>query len=692
MIGMLRFQDTELEAGNAPRRRVGHVSLPSSQGLEGRTPRWRSVGQTADWRMGRSLLLAVLMCLVTLGVAPGVVCAQTASDPNAPAAQPADANSLGQVETSVQKQLEDSLAELSNLREKIAEEKIPLGRQLRDLEDQLIEVRREYQQTTRLLDSRTLDLSNLRTEIEGRKQERTYLSNLLGEYVRGFETRLHIAEVQRYKEPLEAAKLALESSDLSDSEVYQAQAELVTVSLDRLYDALGGTRFEGSAVDPSGLVKPGTFVLIGPAALFRSQDGESVGTAEQRLGSLEPTVIAFESPSLTESAAETVESGAGRFPLDPTLGNAHKIEATKQTLVEHISKGGPVMIPILGLAAAAMLVALFKWVELARLRMPSDKRIQELVESVAAHDDEKAATQAAAMGGPTGEMLSTGVAHIQEPPALIEEVMYEKILTAKLKLQRFLPFIAISASSAPLLGLLGTVTGIINTFKLITVFGSGDVKTLSGGISEALITTEFGLIVAIPSLLLHAFLSRKARGMIARMEKAAIMLMNQVSKTPYREDDADLLAGIPTAEARRVLRRLVTEGQEDLGGVVAYADNSAGRFMDPKVISVSKNATVAEAIKKIREAALDEDVQIIFVVDESGKYVGDVQIRLLLTRPEQARVESLVGTDRHVVHVDADREEVQILFGKHGLSMMPVVDRDGRLVGRVVRNGNGLPV
>jgi hypothetical protein len=108
--------------------------------------------------------------------------------------------------------------------------------------------------------------------------------------------------------------------------------------------------------------------------------------------------------------------------------------------------------------------------------------------------------------------------------------MYEVVMKTRLKAQRFLPFIAICAASAPLLGLLGTVTGIINTFKLITVFGSGDVKTLSGGISEALITTEFGLIVAIPSLLLHAFLSRKARGIVDRMETAAVAFMNQVGR------------------------------------------------------------------------------------------------------------------------------------------------------------------
>jgi hypothetical protein len=115
-----------------------------------------------------------------------------------------------------------------------------------------------------------------------------------------------------------------------------------------------------------------------------------------------------------------------------------------------------------------------------------------------------------------------------------------------------LPFVAICAASAPLLGLLGTVTGIISTFKLITVFGSGDVKTLSSGISQALITTEFGLIVAIPSLLLHAFLSRKARGVVNQMETAAVAFANQISRTPYENTFMSMqVEAAAPAEARQ---------------------------------------------------------------------------------------------------------------------------------------------
>jgi biopolymer transport protein ExbB len=443
-------------------------------------------------------------------------------------------------DATVQQQLETSLAELAALREKLVMEKIPLSRKLSDLEDELSNVRKEYQQTTRLLDSRTLDLSNLNSEIKSRTEEKTYLSNLLSEYIRNFESRLHIAELQRYKAPLETAKLAPENSNLSALDVFHAQTGLITASLDRLHDALGGTRFAGTAVDAGGLVKQGEFILIGPAALFRSEDGKSIGTAEQRLGSLEPAVIAFESASDTKAAARLVEQSAGDMPFDPTLGNAHMMESTKESLWEHIRKGGLTMIPILGLAAAALLVALYKFAQLSRLKSPTEAQSALVLNAVAAGDAAAAAEAARSINGPAGDMLVAGIEHINEPRELVEEVMFEKVLSAKLKLESLLPFIAISASSAPLLGLLGTVTGIINTFKLITVFGSGDVKSLSGGISEALITTEYGLIVAIPSLLLHAFLSRQARGMIDKMEKCAVSFINQLTKTPYRRaEDAE---------------------------------------------------------------------------------------------------------------------------------------------------------
>jgi biopolymer transport protein ExbB len=86
---------------------------------------------------------------------------------------------------------------------------------------------------------------------------------------------------------------------------------------------------------------------------------------------------------------------------------------------------------------------------------------------------------------------------------------------------------------------LGTVTGMIHTFRLIAVFGTGDPRLLSGGISEALITTEAGLIVAIPLLLWHALLSRRVRAVSEGLEKSAVSFINTLKTRQGQEDSQD---------------------------------------------------------------------------------------------------------------------------------------------------------
>lgn len=431
----------------------------------------------------------------------------------------------------IQAKLESSMQELSNVQEQVTTEKLPMVKGLNALEDEVLDVRLELQQVQRQLDSRNLDLNNLRTEIKTRQGEKSYISNLLSEYIRNFETRLHIAELDRFKEELDAAKLAPDNTNLSDEAVFVQQTELVEMSIQRLQDLVGGSAFAGSAAGEDGLVKPGDFVMIGPVALYASQDGSLAGIAEQRIGSLEPTVLPFADPENMARVKETVAKKSGTFPFDPSLGNARKIEETHETLGEHLKKGGFVVYPIVGMFILAALVAIGKWIQLSLIPMPSEKEVQPLLKAMLHNDHDGARDKVKHIKGPTGVMLKVGVDHIGEPKDLVEEVMYEEMLTTRLRVNKWTSFIAVCASSAPLLGLLGTVTGIINTFKLLTVFGTGDVKTLSGGISEALITTELGLVVAIFSLVLHAFLSRRAKSITDRMEQTAILFMNRATRS-----------------------------------------------------------------------------------------------------------------------------------------------------------------
>ncbi len=444
---------------------------------------------------------------------------------------------MSQTAQTIQKKLENSVQELNLLRGRIVEEKLPMSRKVNELESKLSELRIEYQDVVRTLDTRKLDLINMENDLKSKHDQADYLSNLLNEYIRKFESHLHISESQRYQEVITKAKLAPENSNISELDKYITQSDLLFTSLDRLDEVFGGVVFNGKAVDDSGLMKEGKFLAVGPSVLFMSNDGSVLGTVQQRLGSLEPSIIAYGTETDIAAAKALINDNKGIFPLDPTGGNAHVVEETEQTLTEHIAKGGPVMYPILGMAGLALLVALIKWVHLVSLRKPSKKNFESLLHAIADNDNEKAQAIALAMPGPAGKMLARGAEHLAEPTELIEEVMFETVLSTRLNLQKLLPFISICASSAPLLGLLGTVTGIINTFKLITVFGSGDVKTLSGGISEALITTEFGLIVAIPSLMLHAFLSRKAKSIVDEMDQRAVSFVNQVSKSKAKSTE-----------------------------------------------------------------------------------------------------------------------------------------------------------
>ncbi|MCB0355867.1 MAG: MotA/TolQ/ExbB proton channel family protein, partial [Bdellovibrionales bacterium] len=124
---------------------------------------------------------------------------------------------------------------------------------------------------------------------------------------------------------------------------------------------------------------------------------------------------------------------------------------------------------------------------------------------------------------------------LNRQPDKIEDVIDEKILEESKTIDRFGAFIMVLAAVAPLLGLLGTVTGMIATFDTITQFGTGNPKLLSGGISEALITTMLGLIVAIPTLLMGNFLNSWSKRLKEEMERSALVVCNQFFSHPSKE-------------------------------------------------------------------------------------------------------------------------------------------------------------
>ena len=186
-----------------------------------------------------------------------------------------------------------------------------------------------------------------------------------------------------------------------------------------------------------------------------------------------------------------------------------------------------------------MLVAIFKVVEIARFAVPSARQIQSILEDLIDGKKKQAEATARGISGTAGEMMMVGVNNFHRKRRALEELLYEKMLGIRPKLERFLPFLAVTAAAAPLMGLLGTVMGMIKTFKLITEFGTGDAKSLSSGISEALVTTELGLVVAIPILIIHGILTRMSRGRIGRMEAAAMAFLNGMASNEAPSPDPE---------------------------------------------------------------------------------------------------------------------------------------------------------
>jgi biopolymer transport protein ExbB len=439
----------------------------------------------------------------------------------------AQAQSFQSASAQADQDLETALEELNDTREEIAKEKIPLIREVSSLEDEVRQKSSELDRLRRLRDNSDLGLNRLRDQVAAIKAQNEYAAGLLDEFVRSFETRIDFSEVQLYAKTAEEARLALDDPNLTQAERFNKQIDVIGVALNRLQELVGGYTFEGKALTPQGSIEEGTFAAFGPAVYFSSDQSEVAGITFNKLNAAE-AAIAVLGPDASALIRDFIADGEGVIPTDPTLGKALKIEESKDTRMEHIAKGGFWGYIIIGLGLTCLIIGAFKIFEVVSFKTPSSVQVQGVLEQVAAHDLTKAHALASEIGGAGGDLLRKGVEHADEKRGTLEEILYEKILVARPKLERFLPFMALTAAAAPLLGLLGTVTGMITTFNLITIFGTGDASNLADGISQALVTTELGLIVAIPSLIAHGLISRMARQKVGDLEQIAVGFINGV--------------------------------------------------------------------------------------------------------------------------------------------------------------------
>lgn len=405
--------------------------------------------------------------------------------------------------------LEAALAELSALREAIAAEKPVLAAETNQRAADLREARRQADLAKTDREASEAELLKLENDLEAWRKEREYVQGLLLDF----------------ENTCLATRPAADWEKDFGSENFDGES--IAATLNQLQAAATPAIASGTAVSPDGTLVPGSFVEIGPLTWFLSDDRTTAGviTSDE---ALRPRVVEGSAPA--DGIAQLLAGEAAVLRFDPTLGNAVTMEETRSTLLERIREGGFWMYPILMLAAIALIAAIAKWIQLARIRPLLPERVDTFLQQLREEQFEAALATARSVRHPAGKLLSRCAGILQERKIQdrdeAEEALFEVFLEAQPRLKSGLPLIAIASATAPLLGLLGTVTGMIETFKLINIFGTGDARALASGISEALVTTEFGLIVAIPALILHALLSRKVQGIKSQMEMTSLALLN----------------------------------------------------------------------------------------------------------------------------------------------------------------------
>jgi biopolymer transport protein ExbB len=398
--------------------------------------------------------------------------------------------------------------ELKELELNISREKTDFSKQLNESQMQIETLRLQVKSIQRAHDEQILSIDQLKNRVSEWENQSKFQKHIL--------TNFH----QKMNSTINGS---FEQNPLAGKEV-----EVLVESIKRIYEKLNPKWLKTEIVFPSGEIKSLDVLEVGPVAMaydsIANNGGPLISSADNDRKILDV---------LTQNQAVDLkklhQSGLGRITFDPTLDSAHKIMNSKDSLKSHLIKGGVWVVPILIAGMLSMLVALLKTISLIRLPKINGKIIDALEEVVAQNTDASHGEIAAkALGiipnktSAQGKLVEIAINHpmSQKRDDLLVSFLFEH----KHSVEKYLGVIATSAVIAPLLGLLGTVSGMISMFKMMTLFGSGDASTVSGGISEALITTELGLIVAIPALVMTALLSRAFKAYEHRLESFAIKL------------------------------------------------------------------------------------------------------------------------------------------------------------------------
>lgn len=263
-------------------------------------------------------------------------------------------------------------------------------------------------------------------------------------------------------------------------------------------------------VEQREVTRVGVFTAFSDGQFLRyvPETNSLVELGRQPVERLQTTAANFEAAEVNTVASAVV---------DPTRGAIMALLVQAPNYKERIEQGGWIAYLILILGAVGLLIAVYRFVMLSLI----GRGVAKQQKQTEANTDNA-----------LGRILSVYNDKLAQDVETLALKLDEAILREIPKIERGLITLAVLAAVAPMLGLLGTVSGMIETFQSITLFGTGDPKLMSGGISQALVTTELGLAVAIPILLIHSALSGKSNRLVQILdeESAAIVARNAESQ------------------------------------------------------------------------------------------------------------------------------------------------------------------
>lgn len=431
---------------------------------------------------------------------------------------------------------EQAAAELNRTRGRIADEEAPLLAQIRAAEDRIVAAESETARIEAQAGNSGAARRRLLQDLQASRNTASYLATLAHDGLGAAREGLAPGEDQQVGARLQDLAAGLDAAAAGPTG--GAALDAAEFLLARTEYALGGYRAEGSAVlAESNQVVAGTFAYAGPETYFLPANGAGPGSARPQPGAKYP--ISFRIPSWDAAAAKAFFSGQpGLIPADASGGKALRLAEIRGGLWQHVQKGGAVayVIVLVGLVAAAM--ALQKLRDLRQMEPAEPATVEKFVARIAAGRLAEAERSLAELRPTTRELFAVGLRHCHEPRPVLEERLQAVLLEQRLHQERRLPLLAVIATAAPLMGLLGTVVGMVKTFALITVYGTGNAGKLSAGISEVLVATELGLTVAIPTLVVHGFLAQRVHRNLSLLERQALQLATAIQLARVAEPAA----------------------------------------------------------------------------------------------------------------------------------------------------------